>query len=238
MYREFEEFVYNNFDFNEGAIRRKYYHSKRVSTISKKIAENLSWPLEDVKLATQIGLLHDIGRFDEWTTYKCFNKNMDHGSYGAYLLNKEENALRFNIKESEKQKLLDAIYYHNKLKLPSTLKKDKFCLLIRDADKLDIIYQLSQREIVMENNTHVISKEVFKEFNKGTTITNKYVKTYADKVLSILALVYDINYAYTFELLKDFNYINKIYDSLENKEFYKDYFDKINNYIEKRMKTC
>lgn len=28
----------------------------------------------------------------------------------------------------------------------------------------------------MENNTHVISKEVFKEFNKGTTITNKHVK--------------------------------------------------------------
>ena len=234
MYREFEEFVYNNFDFNEGAIRRKYYHSKRVSTISKKIAENLSWPLEDVKLATQIGLLHDIGRFDEWTTYKCFNKYMDHGSYGAYLLNKEENTLRFNIKESEKQKLLDAIYYHNKLKLPASLKNNKFCKLIRDADKLDIIYQLSQREIVMENNTNVISKEVFKEFNKGVTITNKYVKTYADKVLSILALVYDINYAYTFELLKDFNYINKIYDSLENKEFYKDYFDKINKYIEKR----
>ena len=86
----------------------------------------------------------------------------------------------------------------------------------------------------MENNTNVISKEVFKEFNKGTTITNKYVKTYADKVLSILALVYDINYAYTFKLLKDFNYINKIYDNLENKEFYKDYFDKINKYIEKR----
>ena len=86
----------------------------------------------------------------------------------------------------------------------------------------------------MENNTHVISKEVFKEFNKGVTITNKYVKTYADKVLSILALVYDINYAYTLELLKNFNYINKIYDNLENKEFYKDYFDKINKYIEKR----
>ena len=222
MYREFEEFVYNNFDFNEGAIRRKYYHSKRVSTISKKIAENLSWPLEDVKLATQIGLLHDIGRFDEWTTYKCFNKNMDHGSYGAYLLNKEEYEKMFNIKSYDKQEVLDAIYYHNKLKLPASLKDNKFCKLIRDADKLDIIYQLSQREIVMENNTHVISKEVFKEFNKGVTITNKYVKTYADKVLSILALVYDINYAYTFELLKDFNYINKIYDNLENKEFYKD----------------
>ena len=149
MYREFEEFVYNNFDFNEGAIRRKYYHSKRVSTISKKIAENLSWPLEDVKLATQIGLLHDIGRFDEWTTYKCFNKNMDHGSYGAYLLNKEEYEKMFNIKSYDKQEVLDAIYYHNKLKLPASLKDNKFCKLIRDADKLDIIYQLSQREIVM-----------------------------------------------------------------------------------------
>ena len=145
MYREFEEFVYNNFDFNEGAIRRKYYHSKRVSTISKKIAENLSWPLEDVKLATQIGLLHDIGRFDEWTMYKCFNKNMDHGSYGAYLLNKEEYEKMFNIKSYDKQEVLDAIYYHNKLKLPASLKDNKFCKLIRDADKLDIIYQLSQR---------------------------------------------------------------------------------------------
>lgn len=238
MYREFEEFVFNYYDFNESAIRRKYYHSKRVSTISKKIAENLSWPLEDVKLATQIGLLHDIGRFDEWKIYKCFNKCMDHGSYGAYLLNKEENTLKFNIKESDKQKLLDAIYYHNKLKLPSSLKNNKFCKLIRDADKLDIIYQLSQREIVIDNNTHVISKEVFKEFNKGVTITNKHIKTYADKVLSILALVYDINYNYTLELLYDFNYINNIYENLENKEFYKDYFDKINKYIEKRIKTC
>ena len=234
MYREFEEFVFNNFDYNEPAIRRKYYHSKRVSTIAKKIAENLSWNLEDVKLATQIGLLHDIGRFDEWKMYKCFNKYMDHGAYGAYLLNKEENVLRFNIKDSDKQKLLDAIYYHNKLKLPSSLKNNKFCRLIRDADKLDIIYQLSQNEIVMDNNTNVISKEVFKEFNRKVSITNKYVKTYADKVLSILALVYDINYDYTFELLKDFNYINKIYDNLENKEFYKDYFDRINRYIEKR----
>lgn len=60
MYREFEEFVFNNYDFNEPAIKRKYYHSKRVSTISKKIAENLAWPLEDIKLATQIGLLHDM----------------------------------------------------------------------------------------------------------------------------------------------------------------------------------
>lgn len=238
MYREFEEFVFNNFDYNEPAIRRKYYHSKRVSTISKKIAQHLSWPLKDVALATQIGLLHDIGRFEEWTMYKYFNKYMDHGSYGAYLLNKEEYEKMFNIKAYDKQEVLDAIYYHNKLKLPSSLKNNKFCKLIRDADKLDIIYQLSQREITMENNTNVISKEVFKEFNKGTTITNKYVKTYADKVLSILALVYDINYNYTLELLYDFNYINNIYENLENKEFYKDYFDKINKYIEKRIKTC
>lgn len=238
MYREFEEFVFNNFDYNEPAIRRKYYHSKRVSTISKKIAQHLSWPLKDVALATQIGLLHDIGRFEEWTMYKCFSKCMDHGSYGAYLLNKEEYEKMFNIKAYDKQEVLDAIYYHNKLKLPSSLKNNKFCKLIRDADKLDIIYQLSQREIVMENNTNVISKEVFKEFNKGTTITNKYVKTYADKVLSVLALVYDINYDYTLELLYDFNYINNIYENLENKEFYKDYFDKINKYIEKRIKTC
>ena len=73
MYREFEEFVFNNYDFNEPAIKRKYYHSKRVSTISKKIAEHLAWPLEDIKLATQIGLLHDIG------------KSIDHEVEGSHI---------------------------------------------------------------------------------------------------------------------------------------------------------
>ena len=52
--------------------------------------------------------------------------------------------------------------------------------------------------------------------------------------LRLNALINIWSQGHTFELLKDFNYINKIYDNLENKEFYKDYFDKINKYIEKR----
>ena len=66
----------------------------------------------------------------------------------------------------------------------------------------------------------------------------KYVKNIGVVFGQRSQLWWDIPANDTFELLKDFNYINKIYDSLENKEFYKDYFDKINNYIEKRMKTC
>ena len=59
----------------------------------------------------------------------------------------------------------------------------------------------------------------------GTDLFNKNLENYS-------ALF--IGGGNTFKLLKDFNYINKIYDNLENKEFYKDYFDKINKYIEKR----
>lgn len=54
MYREFEEFVFNNYDMRLSGINLKYYHSRRVAVLSKKIAENLGLSLYDVKVATQI----------------------------------------------------------------------------------------------------------------------------------------------------------------------------------------
>ena len=72
MYREFEEFVFNNYDMRLSGINLKYYHSRRVAVLSKKIAENLGLSLYDVKVATQIGLLHDIARFYEYMMFKDF----------------------------------------------------------------------------------------------------------------------------------------------------------------------
>ena len=43
MYREFEEFVFNNYDFNEPAIKRKYFKVKKKKIHSNNI--RLSSPL-------------------------------------------------------------------------------------------------------------------------------------------------------------------------------------------------
>ena len=71
--------------------------------------------------------------------------------------------------------------------------------------------------------------EYFK-YEIGTEIsglTNELNVFYVDK----LSEKYDRNIIVLTSSLFE---ANKIYDNLENKEFYKDYFDKINKYIEKR----
>jgi putative nucleotidyltransferase with HDIG domain len=89
-----------NYNMSNEHIERKYYHSYRVMSLSKSIAESLNLSQEQIKIATIIGLLHDIARFEQYTQYQTFNDlvSFDHGDYAIKIL--EENSfLREFIKE-------------------------------------------------------------------------------------------------------------------------------------------
>ena len=62
----------------------------------------------------------------------------------------------------------------------------------------------------------------------------------SDTVLMVLSKMYAFNYKYSYYLLKENNYVAKLFDSLtfDNKEiedFYKKIFMVLNNYIDKRI---
>ena len=84
---EFFKYV-EQFDLTDERIQRKKFHSIRVQKISEKIAEDLKLNEEYIDIASLIGLLHDIGRFEQEKQYHTFddNKSFDHGDYGAILL--------------------------------------------------------------------------------------------------------------------------------------------------------
>ena len=67
---------------------RKQQHSLRVMKISEQIATNLKLEKEKIQLATLIGLLHDIGRFKQYTEIGLGDnlEGFDHGNYGAEIL--------------------------------------------------------------------------------------------------------------------------------------------------------
>lgn len=56
--------------------------------ISEQIATNLKLEKEKIQLATLIGLLHDIGRFKQYTEIGLGDnlEGFDHGNYGAEIL--------------------------------------------------------------------------------------------------------------------------------------------------------
>lgn len=69
---EFKKYA-QDYDMTLDGIERKYSHSFRVMKISTEIAKKLNLTQEQVDLATLIGLLHDIARFEEFTRYDKFS---------------------------------------------------------------------------------------------------------------------------------------------------------------------
>jgi putative nucleotidyltransferase with HDIG domain len=236
MLDEFNKYV-QNYDLNIEAINAKYNHSLRVSSLCKLIAKSLKLSLNETDLCIKIGLLHDIARFYEWTNYNSFHYlKFDHGDYGVKILKKHNYYLNYGIKVNDKEDLLNAVYYHNKYKLPKRLKDNKYCKIIRDADKIDIL------NIISEDIKHdvlpgiKISDNVKKSFYKHQIIKNKDLITEGDKILSIIALVYDINYDYSLKYIKKKHFLGNI--EKQCSKDYKEYFKEVNNYLEKRINKC
>ena len=86
----FNEYV-KNFNPEDGRIKLKIEHILRVANYSKQIATNLKLNEEQIQLATLIGLLHDIGRFKQYTEIGLGDnlEGFDHGDYGAKVLFEE-----------------------------------------------------------------------------------------------------------------------------------------------------
>ena len=81
----------NNYDMTNKNIRLKYEHSYAVMDLMGELAFRLNLDKEKIELAKIIGLLHDIGRFEQLKEYNSFSDdNIDHGDYGADYLNKEK----------------------------------------------------------------------------------------------------------------------------------------------------
>ena len=104
-----EEFIKytKKFNLKDKNIEGKQQHSIRVMKISTEIAKGLKLSKEEIKLATLIGLLHDIARFKQYEEYQTFRdyESFDHGDKGVEIL-KKNNFLRKFIKESKYDEII------------------------------------------------------------------------------------------------------------------------------------
>ena len=141
--KEFIKYT-NKFDVQNYNIQRKVDHSIRVMNLSKRMAENLNLEQEEVELATLIGLLHDIGRFEQYNIYKTYNdlKSIDHGEAGVEILEDNEYIRKFVEDNRWDPIIKKAIVNHNKYELEKGLSEQEksFCNIIKDCDKIDILY--------------------------------------------------------------------------------------------------
>lgn len=198
----FAEYV-RNYDPSDEKIKLKIDHTYRVAGLCQRIAESLGLSEPDVDIARLLGMLHDIGRFEQIRRFGTFNdaQSVDHAEFGADLLFKEGLIRKFaegyyeecELAEPENQEdeqiiknnehhnkdtgLLEMeIRQHNKYRVKEDLteRQRMFCDILRDADKVDIFKV--NADIPMEIIYDVTTEEL-----KNGIITKEVLESFYKK---------------------------------------------------------
>ena len=212
-------------------IELKERHTLNVSKHARNIAKSLNLKEEEVTTAEIIGLYHDIGRFEQFRTYKTFRDNIseNHATLGIKIL--KENKILEELSDSRQKIIIKAISLHNTKELPSNLPKEEalYCKLIRDADKLDIFRVIIEYENERQNNpnpamdylpfTLGYNKELLNDILLGRKISNNLLKNYNDRKLYELSWILDLNFQFSFNYIKEKNVLKMLINCLpENEE--------------------
>jgi len=226
----FKKYI-SNYDISEPKTNLKIIHMYHVADNAKKISQMINLPEEEQKLAELIGLLHDIGRFEQIRIYNTFSDKLsiDHGQKGVEVLLKDKLIRKFIQDEIYDEIIYKAINNHNKYEIEKGLSEREMlhCKIIRDADNLDIFRGLTEQRIEDYGffNSKDISKEIlspdfFEDFKKEKLLSYAKAKSDIDIMVAIIAHIYTINFKETLYILKENDYINKFIKRLKCQDEY------------------
>lgn len=208
------------FDQSNFQVANKIRHTWQVADNSERIASALRCNSE---LAWLIGVLHDIGRFEQIRVVHGYDdsKGIDHGDYGEHLLFEEGMIREFISEESADGIIRKAVKYHNKYELPNSISGVEllYCNVIRDADKIDNFRGFHENDFYSfhertpeEVQSSAISDVVVDCFLSHKTIPFKMIQSAADFFLIPYALIFGITYDESMQLVEEQGYYRKMLD--------------------------
>lgn len=216
MFREYTK----NYNAEDSKIKLKIDHTYRVASLAEKIASAVEGV--DPDMAWVIGMLHDIGRFEQIRRYNTFSDadSVDHAQLGADLLFKENLLSSFGeFTEEEKEIIEVSIRNHSnyRIQLGLSERMQAYCHVLRDADKIDIyrvnyetpledIYNVTTRELKQA----AVSEEVKQCFIEEHAVLRALKKTAIDNLVAHICMVYELVYPVSIKIAKDQGYLDKL----------------------------
>ena len=211
----------------QAALDLKQAHTHRVCENILDIGEHEGLRGEDLHMAEAMGLLHDIGRFEQFRRYKTFSdvRSENHAILGVRVIH--ENAILKGIDSQIARTIIRAVECHNRAILPS--RENGRCLffikLLRDADKVDIWRVVTdyygdarhERNPTIELNLPDmpdISHAVYRSLLKGEIVQMKDLGTLNDFKLLQIGWIYDVNFQRTFQIVYEKGYLEQIRKAL------------------------
>lgn len=247
----FEEYV-RQFAGQSGSLppmlKLKLDHSRRVADNAAGIGKDLGFKPEDVRSARILGLLHDIGRFTQFTDHQTLRDehSFNHGQRGANIM--EKCPALADCSARDHRRIIAGICYHNRANLPKGLEPDilKFVKLARDADKLDIFFVLysSWKNGDLQRNPDImlmvkldgpINPPALDEIRRRQTVSVANVKSLADFFLLQLSWVYDLNFRPSYQRLISRKVIDTIAEALPSTAEIKEHISIAKKHVNKQL---
>lgn len=216
-----------NYNAEDEKILLKIRHTYRVAGISEQIAVALGLTEYDVDLSWLIGMLHDIGRFEQLKQYGTFvdADSIDHAHFGVQLLF-QDGLLEEFLELPEVRKFQEdlqvirlSIWNHSAYRIQEELdeRTKLFCKIIRDADKIDIfrvayetplevLYQCT----IDEFQQSFLSPSVQKAYEEGHAVLRSLKKTPIDFLVGHLALAFELEYPASRKIAWNQGYLQKL----------------------------
>ncbi|MFA5138615.1 MAG: HD domain-containing protein [Elusimicrobiota bacterium] len=229
-------------------LRLKAEHSEHVAAEARGLGSDLGWSACEQNAAEALGLLHDIGRFSQFSEFDTFSDpdSVDHGERGWEVIRRL--AWLAPLPPAERDALLDGIRYHNRRRIPDDVPRRNlgFLRLVRDADKLDIFRVVLDAvdrdglrsllatlpDVALD---HSPSPEIVDDVSRRESPSLKKVRNLGDFLLMQLSLVYDLNYAPAYRRLHDRGLLPRIFRQLDGNPSVHALDKQIGRYVRSRM---
>ena len=247
--QEFKKYV-EAYDITNEKIALKVAHTYRTADVAEQIAKSVITNEKDINLAWLIGLLHDIGRFEQLRIYDTFNDRIstDHADFGVKLLFEDRLIERFIDERKYDDIIYKAIKNHNKYSIEIGLNEEELlhAKIIRDADKTDIfevhVKDIESLEHILYDEEKVkkefITPEVLEDFLQHKSGDRKKVKNEIDHFVLEISLIYDYNFKKGLEIIKEKQYIERMLKVLDGCEETKEQAELIKQTILEYLEKC
>ena len=215
--KTFNEFI-QQFDATHPKIAIKIRHTYGVIDACDYLAKSMKLSEEDHQLALLIGLLHDIGRFEQLTRFNSYDDNLlPHAEAGLDVLFNQGWIRKFIDTDIYDDIIYHAIKNHSLYAIDPSLSGQTLlhAQIIRDADKLDN-FRVKTEDSMMglleiteeELGALPVSDIIFENFKNHQLILKSDRKTKMDMWISYMAFIYDFNFPASFQYVLENDYIN------------------------------
>ncbi len=248
-YGEYAAGFYKDDVFVNANLRLKEEHTRRVCGEMSYLTGALGLSESQRVVGETIALFHDLGRYEQFTQYRTFSdaKSAPHGPLAVEVL--ERHNVLVDVEPRRRTVIEQAIMLHAVRELADDLDEDilLYCQLIRDADKLDIYYLVTEVDTMPPDDPQAsvminwfprgegYSPEVIEAIRAREHIDYATLKTNIDMKLMELAWVYDFNFQATFARVKRNQYFEKIIAMLPADEDIAEVARQVTTYRDERL---